>query len=421
LANTNHKNGADKHPMGSDYSVKVQKLMNEAEYLEDGLMRLNLGPSHPATHGILQNIIDLEGETIIRARPVIGYVHRTFEKLGEKYTYNQFLNCTDRMNYVSSPMNNIAWIIAVEEMMGLKVPARAQAVRTIINELSRISDHIICNSVLGVDLGAFTGLLYLYHYREMFNTILEKMTGARLTTTFTRVGGLEMDIYDGFAKDVKEFLREFPKILKDFEGLLIHNRIFIDRTRGIGAIDTETALSYGYTGPNLRATGYNYDVRKAYPYLMYDQVKFDIPVGTDGSVYDRFLVRNEEMYQSMKIVEQLIDNIPDGPIRVDDYHYALPPKEDVYGKMEELIYHFKIVMHGIQAPPGEYYSAAEVANGEMGFYIVSDGGKSPYRVHVRRPCFWYYQSFPELVEGGLIADLVAIMSSLNVIAGELDG
>lgn len=407
--------------MGSDYSVRVKKLKEEAELLEDGLMRLNLGPSHPATHGILQNIVDLDGETVVRTRPVIGYVHRTFEKLGEKYTYNQFLNCTDRMNYVSSPMNNIAWINAVEEMMGLKVPPRVQVVRTIINEMSRISDHIICNTVLGVDLGAFTGLLYLYHYREMFNDILEKLTGARLTTTFTRVGGLEMDIYDGFARDVKNFLREFPKILKDFEGLLIHNRIFIDRTRGVGAINTENALAYGYTGPNLRATGCNYDVRKAYPYLMYDQVNFDIPVGTDGSVYDRFLVRNEEMYQSMRIIEQLIDNIPAGPHRVDDYHYVLPPKEDVYTKMEELIYHFKIVMHGVQVAPGEYYSAAEVANGEMGFHIVSDGGKSPYRVHVRRPCFWYYQSFPELVEGGLIADLVAVMSSLNVIAGELDG
>jgi len=247
------------------------------------------------------------------------------------------------------------------------------------------------------------------------------MTGARLTTTFTRVGGLEMDIYDGFADDVKEIIRSFPKILKDFEGLFIHNRIFIDRTKGVGAIDTATALSYGYTGPNLRATGYDYDVRKAYPYLVYDQVDFDIPVGVDGSAYDRFLVRNEEMHQSLRIIEQLIDNIPDGPFQLDDYHITLPPKMDVYTKMEELIYHFKIIMDGVIVPEGEFYSAAEVANGEIGFHIVSDGGKSPYRVHVRRPCFWYYQSFPELVEGGMLSDLIAVMSSLNVIAGELDG
>lgn len=404
-----------------DYSVKLKNLLSDAEQLPDGIMRINIGPSHPATHGILQNIIDINGETVIKAVPVIGFVHRTFEKMGESYTYNQFLNCTDRMNYVSAPMNNIAWTNAVEEMMGLQIPPRAQVVRTIINELSRITDHIICNGVLGVDVGAFTGLLYLYHYREMITAIQEKMTGARLTTTFTRVGGLEMDIYPGFADDVKAFIKGFPKILKDFEGLFIHNRIFMDRTRGVGAIDTATALSYGYTGPNLRATGCDYDVRKAYPYLVYDQVDFDIPVGVDGSAYDRFLVRNEEMHQSLRIVKQLIDNIPDGPFQLDDYHITLPPKPDVYTKMEELIYHFKIVMDGVIVPEGEFYSPAEAANGELGFHIVSDGGKSPYRVHVRRPCFWYYQSFPELVEGGMLSDLIAVMSSLNVIAGELDG
>ncbi len=406
---------------GANLTTRRETLLSAAEKLEDGLIRINMGPSHPATHGILQNIMDLDGETIVKSRPVIGYVHRTFEKLGEKYTYNQFLTCTDRMNYVSAPMNNIAWTNAVEEMMGMSIPARAQVVRTIINELSRISDHIVCNGILGVDVGAFTGLLYLFHYREKINDIIEKMTGARLTTTFTRVGGLEMDIYPGFAQDVKDLLKEFPKILKDFETLFVHNRIFIDRTKGVGAITKERAIEYGYTGPNLRAAGVEYDVRKAYPYLVYDQVKFDIPLGTDGSVYDRFLVRMEEMYQSMSIVEQLVDNIPDGDFRTEDYHYVLPPKPEVFNSMEQLIYHFKIVMHGIKVPAGEYYSVAEVANGEMGFHIVSDGGKSPYRVHVRRPCFWYYQSFPELVEGSMIADAIATMSSLNVIAGELDG
>ena len=404
----------------AQYSV-MREALNDVEHLPDGLMRLNLGPSHPATHGILQNIIDIDGEIIVRARPVIGYVHRTFEKLGEVFTYNQFLTCTDRMNYISPPMNNVAWSLAVEEMMGIKAPPRAQVVRTIINELSRISDHIICNGILGVDVGAYTGFLYVYHYREMIYNILEKMVGARLTTTFTRIGGLEMDIYPDFVKDVNEFLKAYPKILKDFNNLFIHNRIFIDRSRGVGGISPENALAWGYTGPNLRAAGVPMDLRKDAPYLVYDQVDFDIPVGIQGCVYDRFLVRIEEMEQSMRIIRQCIDNIPEGPVSVGDYHVSLPPKPEVYTSMEQLIHHFELVMNGVNVPAGEYYSAAETANGELGFYIVSDGTGKPYRVHVRRPCFWYYQSYPELIEGGLISDAIAVMSSLNVIAGELDG
>jgi len=414
------ENNSEKRAVLKDYSV-LRESLADVDVLPEGIMRLNLGPAHPATHGILQNIIDIDGETIVKARPVIGYVHRTFEKLGESYTYNQFLTCVDRMNYVSPPMNNIAWVVAAEEIIKIKAPPRAQVIRTIINELSRISDHIICNGILGVDLGAYTGLLYLFHFREKIYDILEKMTGARLTTTFTRIGGLELDIYPDFVKDVKAFLKEYPKVLKDFNALLIKNRIFIDRTRGIGAISAENAIQWGYTGPNLRAAGVAYDVRKAYPYLVYDQVDFDIPVGVDGSNYDRFLVRIEEMEQSVKIITQLIDNIPDGPFKKEDYHFSLPPKNEVFSSMEQMIYHFKQVMHGISVPQGEYYSGAEAANGELGFYVVSDGTDKPYRIHVRRPCFWYYQSFPELVEGGLIADAISTMSSLNVIAGELDG
>jgi NADH-quinone oxidoreductase subunit D len=404
----------------SRYSV-MHDAVSDVEYLPEGLMRLNLGPSHPATHGILQNIMDIDGETIVRTRPVIGYVHRTFEKLGEKYTYNQFLNCTDRMNYISPPMNNVAWTTVAEEILQIKAPPRAQVIRTIINELSRIADHIICNGILGVDVGGYTGFLYVYHFREQVYNIMEKMVGARLTTTFTRLGGLEMDMYPDFVKDVKQFLNDYPKILKDFNTLLIHNRIFIDRCKGVGAISAKDALAWGYTGPNLRAAGVPLDLRKDSPYLVYDQVDFDIPVGVDGSVYDRFLVRIEEMEQSMRIIRQCVDNIPEGAWAIDDYHITMPPKEKVYTSMEELIYHFKLVMNGIKVPAGEYYSAVEAANGELGFYVVSDGTEKPYRVHVRRPCFWYYQSFPELVEGGFISDAVAIMSSLNVIAGELDG
>nr|OCA01563.1 NADH-quinone oxidoreductase subunit D [Leptospira interrogans serovar Copenhageni/Icterohaemorrhagiae] len=379
-----------------------------------------MGPSHPATHGILQNVIQIDGERIVEAESVIGYVHRCFEKLGERYTYNQFLVCTDRMNYVSTPLNNIGWILAVEKMMQIEVPDRVTYVRMIISELSRIIDHIICTGILGVDLGAFSGMLHLFHHRENIYQIIEKLTGARLTTTFCRIGGLEKDIYPDFVKEVKLVCKGLKPAIEEFNSLLLKNKIFLGRTEGIGGISAENAIAYGYTGPNLRAAGVDWDVRKDEPYLFYDKVDFDIPIGEDGSVLHRSLVRMEEMRQSIRIIEQLVDGIPSGPWHADLPHAYLPEKHKVYNNMEELIYHFKIIMHGVKVPPGEYYMATEAANGELGFYIVSEGEKSPWRVHVRRPCFWYYQSFAELVRGGLLADSVATMSSLNVIAGELD-
>lgn len=400
--------------------LKYQKPGVYMENLPDGRLKINLGPSHPATHGILENHLIINGETIESCDTVIGYVHRCFEKLGEHYGYNQFLVCTDRMNYISTPMNNIGWILAVEGMLGIEVPAKVTVVRMIISELSRIIDHIISMGILGVDLGAFASFLYMFHKREEVYQILEKMTGARLTNTFCRVGGLEHDIYPDFVKDVKHFVKTFPKVLKETDKLLTKSRIFYDRTKGVGKISAERALEYGYTGPNLRACGVPYDVRVDNPYMFYDQVDFDIPIGEDGSVYDRYLVRIEEMWQSLRIVEQLVDNIPEGPHHADVPHIYLPEKQKVYTSMEDLIYHFKIIMHGIEVPPGEFYFSTEAANGELGFTIVSRGKKSPWRVHVRRPCFWYYQSYPELVKGGLLADAIAIMSSLNVIAGELD-
>lgn len=379
-----------------------------------------MGPSHPATHGILQNVIQIDGERIVEAESVIGYVHRCFEKLGERYTYNQFLVCTDRMNYVSTPLNNIGWILAVEKMMQVEVPDRVTYVRMIISELSRIIDHIICTGILGVDLGAFSGMLHLFHHRENIYQIIEKLTGARLTTTFCRIGGLEKDIYPDFVKEVKLVCKGLKPAIEEFNSLLLKNKIFLGRTEGIGGISAENAIAYGYTGPNLRAAGVDWDVRKDEPYLFYDRVDFDVPIGEDGSVLHRSLVRMEEMRQSIRIIEQLVDGIPSGPWHADLPHAYLPEKNKVYNNMEELIYHFKIIMHGVKVPPGEYYMATEAANGELGFYIVSEGEKSPWRVHVRRPCFWYYQSFAELVRGGLLADSVATMSSLNVIAGELD-
>ncbi len=402
------------------YEKTAEHFEQKYKNLPEGHLLVNLGPSHPATHGILQNVIQIDGERIVEAESVIGYVHRCFEKLGERYTYNQFLVCTDRMNYVSTPLNNIGWILAVEKMMQIEVPDRVTYVRMIISELSRIIDHIICTGILGVDLGAFSGMLHLFHHRENIYQIIEKLTGARLTTTFCRIGGLEKDIYPDFVKEVKLVCKGLKPAIEEFNSLLLKNKIFLGRTEGIGGISAENAIAYGYTGPNLRAAGVDWDVRKDEPYMFYDRVDFDIPIGEDGSVLHRSLVRMEEMRQSIRIIEQLVDGIPSGPWHADLPHAYLPEKHKVYNNMEELIYHFKIIMHGVKVPPGEYYMATEAANGELGFYIVSEGEKSPWRVHVRRPCFWYYQSFAELVRGGLLADSVATMSSLNVIAGELD-
>lgn len=391
------------------------------EELPDGRMRINLGPSHPATHGILENQLIVNGETIEKCDSTIGYVHRTFEKLGEHYGYNQFLVCTDRMNYVSSAMNNIGWVLAVESMLGIEVPARATVVRMIIAELSRIIDHIVSMGILGVDLGAYASFLFMFHKREDVYQILERTTGARLTTTFARVGGLEHDVYPDFIKDVKRFVKEFPKVLNENDKLLSKSRIFYERTKDVSKITAERALEYGFSGPNLRAAGVAHDVRTENPYMFYDQVDFDVPVGVNGSVYDRFLVRVEEMRQSLRIVDQLINNLPDGAYHAELPHVYLPKKDKVYSSMEDLIYHFKIIMHGIEVPPGEHYYATEVANGELGFNIISRGKRSPWRIATRRPSIWFYQAFPELVEGGMIADAIATMSSVNVIAGELDG
>ncbi len=396
----------------------AEKYLEQSE--EQDKFVLNLGPSHPAMHGILRNVVELDGERIMKVYPEIGFCHRSFEKLAESYTYNQVITITDRMNYVSSPMNNVAWVLAVEKMMGIEVPKKVAYVRVIFMELSRIMDHLVSMGILGVDLGAYTGFLYFFEQREKIYRVLENMTGARLTTTFGRIGGLERDIPRSFKKDVEDFLNGFQKILADFHKLLTRNRIFMDRTRGVSKITPERALSYGFTGPNLRATGYEWDVRKVYPYSLYEEFDFDIPIGADGDVYDRYLVRMEEMNQSWKIVKQAIENLPEGPYHADIPKVVLPLKRDVYSNMEAMITHFKIIMHGIEPPVGEFYSSVESPNGELGVYIVSDGTANPYRVHWRRPCFYFYNAICELIEGGLIADAVACISSINVIAGELD-
>ncbi len=382
---------------------------------------LNLGPTHPATHGIFQNVLTMDGERIVDAVPTIGYIHRAFEKLGERRPYNQITPITDRMNYCSSPINNMGWHMTVEKLIKAEIPKRVDYLRVIIMELARISDHIVCNTVIGVDSGAVTGFIYMFQQRELIYEIYEEICGARLTTNIGRIGGLERDFNDIAWRKIHLFLEEFPKVLKEFEKLLNRNRIFMERTIGAGPIAAERALNYGFTGPNLRAAGVDYDVRAMNPYSSYQDFDFEIPVGTQGDTYDRYMVRDEEMWQSLSIIRQAIDKMPKG----NEFHgnvpdFYLPPKEAVYNNMESLIYHFKIVMGEMDIPKGEVYHSVEGGNGELGFYLISDGGRTPYRLHFRRPCFIYYQAYTEMIKGSYLSDAILTMSSMNVIAGELD-
>jgi len=395
--------------------------------IEKTTTTLNLGPTHPATHGVFQNILELDGERIVSAEQTIGYVHRALEKLAERRPLYQITPLTDRMNYCSAPINNMGWHLTCEKLLKVKIPKRVDYMRVLIMELARISDHLICNSIVGVDAGAYTGFLYVIQYRELIYEIYEEICGARLTTNMGRIGGFERNFNDVAWQKIEKFLREYPKVLKELEDLFMRNRIFMDRTMGTGAISAERALNYGFTGPNLRAAGVDYDIRVHSPYCSYEDFDFIIPVGTTGDNYDRWLVRSQEMWQSLRIVEQAYQKIQDFKgAEAEVYHadvpqYYLPPKEDVYTKMEALIWHFKIIMGEIDMPAGEVYCSIEGANGELGFYLISDGGRTPYRLRFRRPCFIYYQAFEELVKGSMLSDAIITMSSLNLIAGEMDG
>jgi len=381
---------------------------------------LNLGPTHPATHGIFQNVLTMDGEKIIDAEQTIGYIHRAFEKIAERRPFYQVTTLTDRLNYCSSPINNIGWHMTVEKLLGVKTPRRVDYMRIILMELARIVDHLICNSVIGVDSGALTGFTYVFQERERVYEIYEEVSGARLTTNMGRIGGFERDFTPAAIRKIREFLDHIPKVFREFEKLLMRNRIFMDRTIGVGPISADRALNYGFTGPNLRAAGVDYDVRVMNPYSSYDDFNFIIPVGTHGDTYDRFCVRQQEVWESLKLVRNALENLPEGPFHADVPQFYLPPKEEVYAKMEALIWHFKIVMGEIEVPAGEVYHAVEGANGELGFYLVSDGGRTPYRLHFRRPGFIYYQAYPEMIRGGVLSDAILTMSSMNVIAGELD-
>ncbi len=394
--------------------------------IEKTTTTLNLGPTHPATHGVMQNILELDGERIVSADQTIGYIHRAFEKIAERRPLYQITPLTDRLNYCSSPINNMGWHLTCEKLLGVQTPKRVDYLRVIIMELARISDHLICNSIVGVDSGAYTGFLYVMQYRELIYEIYEEVCGSRLTTNIGRIGGFERNFNDIAFQKLEKFLNEYPRVLKEFENLFTRNRIFMERTIGAGAITAERALNYGFTGPNLRAAGVDYDVRVANPYSSYEDFQFEIPVGTTGDCYDRFLVRNQEMWQSLSIIRQAYQKVQEFKgAEAEVYHadvpeYYLPKKQDVYTSMEALIWHFKIIMGEIEMPAGEVYHSVEGANGELGFYMVSDGGRTPYRLHFRRPCFIYYQAYEELIKGSMLSDAIIVMSSLNLIAGEMD-
>ncbi|GDX41496.1 MAG: hypothetical protein RL555_1068 [Bacteroidota bacterium] len=394
--------------------------------IEKTTTTLNLGPTHPATHGVMQNILELDGERIVSADQTIGYIHRAFEKLAERRPLAQITTLTDRLNYCSAPLNNMGWHMTCEKLLGVQTPKRVDYLRVIMMELARIADHLICNSIMGVDAGAYTGFLYVMQYRELIYEIYEEVCGARLTTNMGRIGGFERNFTDKAFQKLEKFLEEYPRALKEFENMFQRNRIFMDRTMGVGGISAERALNYGFTGPNLRAAGVDYDVRVQSPYSSYQDFDFIIPVGSTGDCYDRWLVREQEMWQSLSILGQAYQKIQSFKgAEADVYHadapaYYLPEKKDVYTKMEALIYHFKIIMGETEIPAGEVYHSIEAGNGELGFYLISDGGRSPYRLHFRRPCFIYYQAYEELVKGSMLSDAIMTMSSLNLIAGEMD-
>ncbi len=427
---------------------------------------LNMGPSHPAMHGTIRIMLELDGERVLNSEVEIGYLHRGFEKTCENKTYLQVLPYTDRLNYVSPLINNTGYVMAVEKMLGLEIPERAQYIRTIMCEISRICDHLTCLAAMAMETGAFTVFLYMIKAREFLWDVVEQTTGARMTTSYIRIGGVKSDFPKNYKELIKKAVDETRKVLKDCHGLLTKNKIFLNRTKGVAVVSKEDAISYGFTGPCLRATGVYYDVRKAHPYLIYDQLDFEIPLGENGDNYDRYYVRMLEMEQSLRIIEQAVEKMPRGAIEVEnigeilepyqaiksarnkkpsqkiklspnlegtekekyphiltsDKKYIIPPKEDTYTTITGLISHFKFFMkgHGIHPPKGEVYFSVEGANGELGFYIVSDGTDKPYRLHLRAPCFHIMSALEMMIKGGYVADIIPTFGSINMIGGELD-
>ena len=391
------------------------------EQLNTERMALNVGPSHPTTHGVLRLLMELDGDTVTKCEPVIGYLHRGDEKIAENMTYNQFVPFTDRLDYLAPLANNVAYAITVEKLADITIPERGQALRVLICELARLSSHLLGLGVFGMDAGAWTPFMYTFTEREKLYDLFERLTGARFTTSYTRIGGVARDIPDGWLGRVSKFLNELPKTLKDVDNLLTRNRIFYDRTQGVGTISKEDALAFGLTGANLRASGVDMDLRRDKPYSGYEQYEFDVPIGTTGDCYDRYLIRMEEMYQSIRICKQVIANFPGGAVYAEDAKKIFaPPKDKVLTSMEELIQNFMIVTEGPNIPPGEVYFEAENPKGALGFYLVSKGGGVPYRLKIRAPSFCALSILSKMVPGHMMTDITVILGSLDFVMGECD-
>lgn len=421
------------HPLRKDYDPARRWILTEDKMYkphfnlppgEDDMferMAINIGPSHPAMHGTFRLMAILDGEKIVASDIEIGYLHRCFEKMCETHSWQQVIPYTDRLNYCSSFINNVGYCRTVEKLLGIEAPPKAVWARTILSEFSRIMDHCVCNGTTLVDAGALTNFWYLFQPREEIYGLLESCCGARLTVSYCRIGGLSQDLPPGFEARCRALLEMIPKNLADVETLIDKNRIWLDRSVGIAAISGEEAVNWSWTGPCLRASGVAYDVRRAHPYDLYPTLDFDVPVLYGGDVYDRYRIRMLEIRESLKIIRQLLDRgMPEGPFIVDDPHVALPGKDACYNQMESMIYHFKLIMDGIQVPAGELYSMVEGANGELGFYVISDGSGKPYRIKVRPPCFPIFSTFPTLINGGPLSDSIVSLGGLNVIAGELE-
>ena len=424
------------HPLRKDYGIrdahyctKTQDMMDELKPVldkknldmhEDDLMVVNLGPSHPATHGTIRTLCALDGEKIVGSVSEIGYLHRGFEKSCENHTYNQIIPYTDRLNYCSALMNNIAFSKTIEDMIGITLPDRGIFIRTILAELSRAIDHLVCLAAGLLDMGGQTNYWYFFNPRNDAYDFLSKLTGARLTNSFMRVGGMTHDLYDGWQDDLEDVLKKIDYGITESKKMIEHNRIFNDRLQDISPVSAKDAISYGWTGPNLRASGVAYDLRFAKPYDFYDSFDFDMVVGSIGDTYDRMMVRIEEINQSMRIIRQAVKELPNGDINVDDKSIILPPKECVYGSIEGMMNQFMLTIDGVKVPAGEYYGAYEAANGELGFYVVSDGSGTPYKVKVRPPSFYHMAAYPEIIQDYQVADAILTLGSLNIIAGEMD-
>ena len=383
-------------------------------------MVLNMGPQHPSTHGVLRVILELDGETVVKAIPDIGYLHTGIEKTMESKTYAQVIPLTDRMDYVASLSNNLAYLLSVEKLLDVQAPPKAQYMRVLLTELTRLASHLVWVGSHAHDIGAMTVLLYSFREREKLMDIFELCSGQRMMTSYFRIGGLAQDIPEGFEARIREVVNTFPAKIDEYEKLLTKNRIWINRTKGVGVISAKDAIDWGVSGPILRAAGVKWDIRKSNPYSSYDKFDFNIPRGVNGDVYDRYLVRMEEMRQSLRIVKQALDGMPEGDFVARVPGVVLPPKEQVVSNIESLIYHFKLVVEGFCPPKGEVYHSIESPKGEIGYYIVSDGTQKPYRVKVRPPCFVNLSTLPKMIEGRLIADVIAVIGSIDIVLGEID-